>query len=272
MKDMWVATKKVGPDPFRFDVCCIQTSKVYIYRARTSNWRALWVTLKLNVVFIPIFKKSRKNIHTMRIQSMYFLHHGASLLESTGDCVNGGWVEVRRRVLNPTKLLNKLKHPKWNNMILFFSDEKKNSARIKCPTSRKTCGSLPALRMSLKWWKPSFLRRCSVMSPTRAPAHLWGRVKGQHQHLPRVHRADSVALNHRIAGGHPWVWQQDSSPCHVINRSMARLQEHCYDLVTKEQWPSSSPDLNPMDYFIWSYLQAHTNRRPHTTKVSLIVS
>ena len=53
-----------------------------------------------------------------------------------------------------------------------------------------------------------------------------------------------------IAVGPPWVWQQDSAPCHLSNRFMAWLQEHCCDLVTKEQWPSGSPDLNPMDNFI----------------------
>lgn len=53
---------------------------------------------------------------------------------------------------------------------------------------------------------------------------------------------------------------------------MAWLQEHCYDVVTKDMWPPSSPDLNPMDYFVWGYLEARVNRRPHTTKASLIAS
>ena len=43
------------------------------------------------------------------------------------------------RLLCSTKLLNKLKHPKENNMIWFFSYEI-ISARIKCTTD----GSLPA--------------------------------------------------------------------------------------------------------------------------------
>ena len=65
--------------------------------------------------------KSRKNTQTMRIQSVYFLHHGASLRGSAGDCVYGGWAEVRLEALNSSKLLNKLKHAKENNMIWFFS-------------------------------------------------------------------------------------------------------------------------------------------------------
>ena len=70
----------------------------------------------------------------------------------------------------------------------------------------------------------------------------------------------------------PWVWQQDSAPCHVSHRAMAWIEEHAYDCVTKDMWPPSSPDLNPMDYFVWGYLESRVNRRPHTTKASLIAS
>lgn len=49
--------------------------------------------------------------------------------------------------------------------------------------------------------------------------------------------------------------------------------EHCYDLITKGQWPPSSFDLNLMDNITWGYLEAHTNRRcPHSTKARLIAS
>ena len=42
--------------------------------------------------------------------------------------------------------------------------------------------------------------------------------------------------------------------------------------VTKDMWPHSSLDLNPMDYFVWGHLEARVNRRPHTIKASLNVS
>ncbi|KAF2351543.1 hypothetical protein FHG87_017702 [Trinorchestia longiramus] len=70
----------------------------------------------------------------------------------------------------------------------------------------------------------------------------------------------------------PWVYHQDSAPCHVSNHFLAWLEEHCYDLVTKHQWPPSSPDLNAMDYFFWRILENRTNRLLHTTKASLIAS
>ncbi|QQP58017.1 Uncharacterized protein FKW44_003199 [Caligus rogercresseyi] len=32
------------------------------------------------------------------------------------------------------------------------------------------------------------------------------------------------------------------------------------ELLTQKKAPSS-PDLNPMDYFFWGYLERHTNQR-----------
>ena len=76
----------------------------------------------------------------------------------------------------------------------------------------------------------------------------------------------------QVARDRPWIWQQDSAPCHVSKHSLAWLEEHCSDFVTKDKWPPSSPDLNPMNYFFWGVLENRTNRRPHTTKASLIAS
>ena len=42
--------------------------------------------------------------------------------------------------------------------------------------------------------------------------------------------------------------------------------------VLKDMWPPSSPDLNPIDYFVWGHFEACVNRRPHTIMASLNVS
>ena len=41
---------------------------------------------------------------------------------------------------------------------------------------------------------------------------------------------------------------------------------------SKELWPPSSPDLNPMDLSVWSMLETEACRSPHTTVESLKVS
>ena len=87
-----------------------------------------------------------------------------------------------------------------------------------------------------------------------------------------VMRTKVLPWINELAGDRPWVWQQDSAPCHVSKKSLEWLEEHCFDFVPKTHWPPSSPDLNPMDYFFWGYLEAKTNRAPHTTKDSLITA
>ena len=56
----------------------------------------------------------------------------------------------------------------------------------------------------------------------------------------------------QVAGGRPWVWQQDSAPAHKSKETQALLQIECYDFVPFSHKLPSSSDLNPLDYFVWS--------------------
>ena len=75
----------------------------------------------------------------------------------------------------------------------------------------------------------------------------------------------------QVTGGRPWVWQQDSAPAHKSKKTQAWLQE-CYDFVPFSHWPPSSPDLNLLDYFVWSYVENTTNKTSHNTQASLIAA
>ena len=72
----------------------------------------------------------------------------------------------------------------------------------------------------------------------------------------------------QVAGGRPWVWQQDSAPAHKSKETHAWLQKEC----TLLSLPPSSRDLNPLDYFFWSYIENITNMTSHNTKASLIAA
>jgi hypothetical protein len=37
----------------------------------------------------------------------------------------------------------------------------------------------------------------------------------------------------------------------------------------KEMWPPSSPDCNPVDYFMWSVIEREVSKCPHNTLASL---
>ena len=70
----------------------------------------------------------------------------------------------------------------------------------------------------------------------------------------------------QAAGGRPWVWQQDSAPVHKSKETKAWLQK--YPSLTAP----SSLDLNPLDYFAWSYVENITNMTSYNTKASLIAA
>ena len=73
----------------------------------------------------------------------------------------------------------------------------------------------------------------------------------------------------QVAGGRPWVWQQDSAPAHKSKETQAWLQKECYDFVPFSHCPPSSPNLNLLDNFVWSYVEKISNMTSHNSKASL---
>ena len=75
----------------------------------------------------------------------------------------------------------------------------------------------------------------------------------------------------QVAGGRPWVWQQDLVLAQKSKETQAWLQE-CYYFVPFSHCPPSSPNLNPLHYFVWSYVKNITNMTSHNTKASTIAA
>jgi hypothetical protein len=66
-----------------------------------------------------------------------------------------------------------------------------------------------------------------------------------------------------------FVFQQDGAPAHTSQQAQDWLQQHCPEFVRKDEWPPNSPDLNPLDYFVWSaMLQSYAQRFPKPTTVA----
>ena len=68
------------------------------------------------------------------------------------------------------------------------------------------------------------------------------------------------------ANGRPYVWQQDSAPCHTSRKCKKWLSANLNDYTIPNVWPPNSPDLNPMDYYVWGT----ANRHASTTKAQLV--
>lgn len=48
-----------------------------------------------------------------------------------------------------------------------------------------------------------------------------------------------------------YCFQQDGAPSHTANVVQQWCKDNLKDFITKDEWPPSSPDLNPLDYCIW---------------------
>lgn len=70
-------------------------------------------------------------------------------------------------------------------------------------------------------------------------------------------------------GDSQWTFQQDSAPAHKAKLTQEWCRANYPDFITSEEWPPYSPDLNPMDYSVWSILEAKACAKPHKSLEAL---
>ena len=70
-------------------------------------------------------------------------------------------------------------------------------------------------------------------------------------------------LSENMFNGESFIFQQDGAPAHTSNVTQTWLHKNIPQFIEKEQWPPYSPDLNPMDYSIWSILENRVCTKSH---------
>ncbi|KAF2348587.1 hypothetical protein FHG87_020657 [Trinorchestia longiramus] len=73
----------------------------------------------------------------------------------------------------------------------------------------------------------------------------------------------------KVFKGRPYVFQQDSATSHKAIVTQDDNYQRIYSHATCNLGPPNSPDLNPMDYYVWSDVESKTNRHPYSTIVLL---
>lgn len=61
----------------------------------------------------------------------------------------------------------------------------------------------------------------------------------------------------------PWTFQQDSAPAHKARVNQDWLKNNVPNFISHTEWPSKSPDANPLDYCLWSILEAKVGAKKH---------
>ena len=186
-------------------------------------------------------------------------------------------VTKENRVIRGKRLLNKLKHPEEPDMLWFFSDEKNfdQDQKVNRTNDRWLCSDPTEVPTVMHTKFPSSVMVLGVVSNEGhvMPPHLF-------QEGIRVNAAGYIRVLEtvvkpwidQVAQGRPYVFQQDSAPAHKAEVTQEWMAQNCHDHVTPNMWPPSSPDLNPMDYYVWGVVEKESNKRPHNTKESLKVA
>ena len=78
-----------------------------------------------------------------------------------------------------------------------------------------------------------------------------------------VLQGDVKPLNITLFSDQKWVFQQDSAPAHKTKTTQEWLRKHVSAFISAEDWPSGSPDLNPLDYKLWAVLEDMACRKHH---------
>ena len=69
-------------------------------------------------------------------------------------------------------------------------------------------------------------------------------------------------LNTTMFKNQRWTFQQDSAPGHKAKTTQKWLQENVPDFIAAQDWPSASPDLNPLSGIYMSRFSP-CNKSPH---------
>ena len=129
----------------------------------------------------------------------------------------------------------------------------------KCKSRRfNAWGHSSTHRTTLWWWWSG--------RPHHATSHLWSRLESQHQSVPGCAEecGDPLVQSVGVAAG------LGAGP--QVQRDPGLASEGVLRLCTLLSLAPSSPDLNPLDYFVWSYVENITSMTSHNTKASLIAT
>ena len=173
------------------------------------------------------------------------------------------------------KLLNKLKHRLQRNMIWFFSDEK-NFCQDQVVNSQNNRWLAVCFKDVPKVMQTKFPATVMVFGVVSSKGHVMPPYifpKGLMVNTVEYLKVLEMHLLHwirKVAAGRPYVRQQDSAICHTSRKMQLWLSDNFVDFFPPDVWPPNSPDLNPMDFFVWGAIEKCTNKIPCKTKDKLI--
>ena len=66
-------------------------------------------------------------------------------------------------------------------------------------------------------------------------------------------------INKTFVKGNSWIFQQDEARAHSAKLTQEWLSKIVQEFIYKNEWPPSSPDLNPCDFYLWGRRKSLTS-------------
>ncbi len=73
----------------------------------------------------------------------------------------------------------------------------------------------------------------------------------------------------RARSGRPYIFEQHSAPSHKARTSQACMSANLHDHALPDTWPPSSPDFNPLGYYVWGVVEREVSQYSHNAIQSL---
>lgn len=184
------------------------------------------------------------------------------------------------RVERSKKLLSELKK---RSVVILFTDEKlftvdsvSNSRTNRYISSKKASDVPENIKFTFRTKHPAGVMVFGLVASdgkTMDPVFIQEGLKvNTHVYL-------GILKNHVL----PWitstygkdaniVFQQDGAPAHTSKKTQMWLKDNMPQFWSKEMWPPSSPDLNPLDFSVWANIEARVCEHPHSNLNSLRTS
>lgn len=208
----------------------------------------------------------RKIVHEDLRYRSYVMRKGHFMTQQTKE----------RRLDKAKKLLSKFKNSKEKSPLIFFSDEKnfQQDQVVNKQNNRWLCKNINEVPIIMKTKFPAAIMVMGVVSnegDIMAPHFFSKGLRLNSDTYLEVLKDIVVPWMKQVANERYFIFQQDGAPAHNAKKVQEFLSTNIPDFWSKDIWPPSSPDANPLDYYVWSVCEREVNKQPHATISSLQV-
>lgn len=227
-------------------------------RARVSTLNEAYLSYALNLQFLFFFSEGYHAFHIQRVQQL----QPADYPRRVAFCET-----MLRKTQNDPDFFNKVL---WTDESRFertgvFNIHNYHSWAIENP--HKARPSNFQTRFSVNLW--SGIVNGEFIGPFELPARLNGAqyLEFLRNNLNELLGDVNLSIRRRM------VFQNDGAPCHFARD----VREHLNETFPRRwigrggpiSWPARSPDLNPIDFFLWGYYKEMVYAKESNTEAEL---